>query len=176
MTTAPPVLAIFNNPEVKFTADSLKSNLVLLLDDIRDPGNLGTIIRIADWFGIKQVVCSETTVDLYNPKVIQASMGSIARLQVIYTDAVSWLAYLPSTTPVYGTSLDGKNLYERKLSATGVIVIGNEAKGISKGVQKYVTDKLLIPSFSATTHAESLNASVAAAIICAEFRRQSLLQ
>jgi RNA methyltransferase, TrmH family len=176
LTTAPPVLAVFDIPDISYSPDLINSGLVLLLDDIRDPGNLGTIIRIADWFGIRQVICSETTVDLYNPKVIQATMGSVARVGVSYADPGKWLAQLPAGTRVYGASLEGEDLYKRNLSASGVIVIGNESNGISAGVQQYVTDKIFIPSFSTSAHAESLNASVATAVVCAEFRRRSLFQ
>jgi len=176
LTTAPPVIAVFDISSVIPDPASAENELVLLLDDIRDPGNLGTIIRIADWFGIRQIVCSESTVDLYNPKVVQSTMGSIARVKVHYTDVCVYLEKLSKPVKVYGTTLDGENLYNLHLSASGIIVIGSESTGISGQVKKYLTKKLFIPSFGASNHAESLNASVATAVVCAEFRRQTMLQ
>lgn len=147
--------------------------LLLALDGVQDPGNLGTIIRIADWFGIKQIVCSKETADAYNPKTVQATMGSLARINIIYVESLAeWLKSLPKDTPIYGTLLDGENIYEQKLSQEGVIVMGNEGNGISEEVRKLVTHKLLIPSFSDGDTAESLNVAIATAITCSEFRRQ----
>ena len=147
-------------------------DLILVLDDIRDPGNLGTIIRTADWFGIKNVLCSPTTVDLYNPKVIQASMGSFIRMNVVYED----LDHIIQTAKekelkIYGTLLNGDNIYSQKLDNKGLIVIGNESRGISENIKKLITHCISIPAHS-NSKAESLNASVATAIICAEFRRK----
>ncbi len=147
--------------------------LLLALDGVQDPGNLGTIIRIADWFGIKQIVCSKDTADAYNPKTVQATMGSLVRINIIYVESLAeWLGSLPEGTPIYGTLLDGENIYEQKLSQEGVIVMGNEGNGISEEVRKLVTHKLLIPSFSDGDTAESLNVAIATAITCSEFRRQ----
>lgn len=140
--------------------------LAIALDDIRDPGNLGSIIRIADWFGIKYVLCSKTCVDLYNPKVVQATMGSLARVQVRYVDLPGVLNGYPH---VYGAVLNGRNIYREKLPDVGVILIGNEAKGISDALLKHVAVKLSVPGFS--KGADSLNAAIATAIICSEFRR-----
>ena len=156
------------------TADTIETNeLTLMLDGIQDPGNLGTIIRLADWFGIRHVVCSNDTVDVYNPKVVQATMGSIARVKVSYTPLEPLLNALPPSFPVYGTLLDGDNIYTQQLTAHGIIVMGNEGKGLSPSVRQRVNHKLLIPHFATGEHrAESLNVAIATAIVCAEFRRQ----
>ena len=144
--------------------------LCLALDGIQDPGNLGTIIRLADWFGIDRVFCSPDTADVWNPKVVQATMGSIARVAVVYTDLPSLLAASP--LPVYGTLLDGDSIYAQPLSAEGIIVMGNEGSGISAPVRQLVTHRLLIPAFSTAHVAESLNVAIATAITCSEFRRR----
>jgi len=176
LTTSSPVLAVVDIPGDSYAFSGFSEGLTLLLDDIKDPGNLGTIIRIADWFGIGQVLCSETTVDLYNPKTVQATMGSIARIKVIYSDLVKILSGITPGKKIYGTFLDGRNIYSQELDQTGVIIIGNESKGISHEVAQFVTDKLFIPGFHALNNlsdsAESLNASIAAAIVCSEFRRR----
>lgn len=146
--------------------------LLLALDGVQDPGNLGTIIRIADWFGIKQIVCSRETADAYNPKTVQATMGSLARIRIKYVDSLpDWIKSLPEGTPIYGTLLDGENIYQQKLTQQGVIVMGNEGNGISQEVRQLVTHKLLIPSFSDGDTAESLNVAIATAITCSEFKR-----
>ena len=145
--------------------------LILALDGVQDPGNLGTIIRTADWFGITDIVCSLDTVDVYNPKVVQATMGSLARVRVHYTHLPSFLRSLKKDTPIYGTLLDGKDIYSEPLSKEGVIIMGNEGNGISEEVRELVTHKLLIPHFS-TPHPESLNVSIATAITLSEFRRR----
>jgi RNA methyltransferase, TrmH family len=172
-----PVLAVAPIPASEDSPLLLRTGLTLALDDIADPGNLGTIIRIADWFGIPQVVCSPGTVDLYNPKVIQSTMGSFLRVKVVKRDLATFLGENEPSVPVFGTFPEGENLYARNLPAAGVILIGNEARGISPNLEKYVTRRLSIPSFALSgekaDHAESLNAAVAAAIVCAEFRRQS---
>lgn len=148
----------------------------LALDGVQDPGNLGTIIRIADWFGITTVFCSNDTADVYNPKVIQATMGSIARVSVIYTDICSLIDSIPQGTPVYGTFLDGRNIYKQTLTPNGIIVMGNEGKGISAKVAEKITRRLFIPSYpEGNVTAESLNVAIATAITCAEFRRQASL-
>jgi RNA methyltransferase, TrmH family len=178
LTTPGQVLAIVSIPEAKINPGSLAGTLTLVLDDIRDPGNLGTIIRIADWFGINAVICSETTVDLYNPKVVQATMGSIARVPVYYTNLADFLSGLPSSLNIYGSFLEGGNIYDMALESHGIIIIGNESKGISDDVAKFVTNRVHIPSFStgkgSAPHAESLNASVAAAVLCSEFKRRTI--
>jgi len=174
------VLAIFHIPnKIVSTANepsvtplpSAKGQLVLALDGVQDPGNLGTIIRIADWFGIDTICCSPDTADAYNPKVVQATMGSLAHVHIYYGDLVSWLQQ--EKVPVYGTLLDGQNIYQQALTTEGVIVMGNEGNGISSAVRKLVTHKLLIPNYHKSSEtAESLNVAIATAITCAEFRRR----
>jgi len=163
------VLATVKYPE-KRKINFISPELILALDTIQDPGNLGTIIRIADWFGIKKLVCSLETADAYNPKVVQASMGAITRVQFVYTNLSNWLKELPSDTNIYGTLLDGENIYKTKLESNGVIVIGNEGNGISKEIQNLVSHKIKIPAYG-NSLMESLNAAVATAIVCNEFRR-----
>lgn len=149
--------------------------LVLALDGVQDPGNLGTIIRVADWFGINTIYCSHDTADAFNPKVVQATMGSIARVHIIYCDLLQLLDALPADIPVYGTLLDGENIYRQPLTAHGLIVMGNEGKGISAAVAAKVNRRLLIPNFpEGRETADSLNVAVATAITCAEFRRQNI--
>lgn len=169
------VIGIFNIPQQDNDyTQVISQELCLCLDGIQDPGNLGTIIRTADWFGIKHIFCSLDTVDVYNPKVIQATMGSIARVQVHYNDIASIIKELPSNTPIYGTLLDGNNLYAQELQNKGLIIMGNEGNGISKEIRKLITHKLYIPTYPQNKKtAESLNVSIATAIICAEFRRRS---
>jgi len=153
-----------------FNADELS----LALDGVQDPGNLGTIIRIADWFGITHIYCSEDTADVYNPKVVQATMGSIARVKIQYGDLLGLVESLPADVPVYGTLLDGDNIYQQKLENRGLIVMGNEGKGISPILAKKVNHRLLIPNFpEGRATADSLNVAIATAITCSEFRRQS---
>ena len=148
------------------------SELSLALDGVQDPGNLGTIIRIADWFGITHIYCSQDTADVYNPKVVQATMGSIARVKVEYGDLLGLVESLPADVPVYGTLLDGDNIYQQKLENHGLIVMGNEGKGISPALVKKVNHKLLIPNFpEGRATADSLNVAIATAITCSEFRR-----
>jgi TrmH family RNA methyltransferase len=148
--------------------------LYLALDTVQDPGNLGTIVRVADWFGIETILCSHDTADAYNPKVIQATMGSIARVRIIYTDLPKTLESLASTMPVYGTFLDGENIHAKQLPEEAIIVMGNEGKGISQEVARLVTDRILIPNYpEGRPTADSLNVAIATAITCAEFRRNS---
>ena len=177
------VLALFPLPEQAADAAMQPSvlqlparELVLALDGIQDPGNLGTIIRLADWFGIGTILCSTDTADAWSPKVVQATMGSIARVHIIYYDLNEWLSALPSDVPVYGTMLNGTDMYRQSLTQHGVIIMGNEGNGISEQVAARVSHKLLIPNFSLTPDdtAESLNVAIATAITCAEFRRKAL--
>ncbi|MBQ7273343.1 MAG: RNA methyltransferase [Bacteroidales bacterium] len=169
LSSPSPVLALVRKPQVAFKAPS--EGLYLALDGIRDPGNLGTILRIADWFGIDAVYASEDTVELYNPKVVQSTMGAIFRIPFYTTDIPSLCSSYPCK--VYGTFLDGENMYRKELSATGIIVIGNEANGISAETAACVTDRLFIPPYPADDPgSESLNAAVATAVTVAEFRRQ----
>ena len=159
------VLAVFKIPDSKKTK---VSGLCLALDGVQDPGNMGTIIRIADWFGISTIYCSEDTADAWSPKVVQATMGSIARVNIIYINLPDFLRH--TDKPVYGTLLDGTDIYDQQLSGEGIIVMGNEGNGISDEVRTLVSHRLLIPKYHEGP--ESLNVAVAAAIVCAEFRRQ----
>lgn len=166
------VLAVFEIPKAQLTLN-ITQHLTLALDGIRDPGNLGTIIRIADWFGISHIFCSLDTADLYNPKVVQATMGSIAHVQVVYTDLLKLFYTLPPSYPIYGTLLDGENIYEQELTQEGIIVMGNEGNGISTEIRQLINKRLLIPDFHADgQRAESLNVAIATAITCSEFRRR----
>jgi TrmH family RNA methyltransferase len=159
-------LAVFKIPKAK---EMKESGLILALDDVRDPGNLGTIIRLCDWFGIETLFCSEETVDIFNPKVVQATMGSISRVNVVYGDLENFLVKTKLT--VFGTFMDGKNIYQESLPNDGVIVMGNEANGISEAVEKLVTDRIAIPRFGDLQITESLNVATATAIILSEFKR-----
>ncbi len=163
------VLALFFIPSTIFYQPS---TLSLALDSVQDPGNLGTIIRIADWFGIDTIYCSEDTADAYNPKVVQATMGSLAHVHIIYCDLLQLFDALPPSYPVYGTLLDGDDIYQQPLSQEGIIVMGNEGNGISEAVRQRVTRRLLIPNFHQGESAESLNVAIATAITCSEFRRR----
>lgn len=161
------------NDEGEVNPTTPQNELCLALDGVQDPGNVGTILRIADWFGIRTVYCSADTADVYNPKVVQATMGSIARVRVIYTDLEALFERLPASTPVYGTLLDGDDIYRQPLSPCGIIVMGNEGNGISAPIRRRITHKLLIPRFgNAADGAESLNVAIATAVVCSEFRRR----
>lgn len=169
------VLAVFPQPESISGAGLFEnnSNLVLALDGVQDPGNLGTIIRIADWFGIEQIVCSQETADAWNPKVVQATMGSIARVHVSYCDLASFLDSLPEGTPVYGTLLDGDDINKAEIQNRGVVIMGNEGNGISPAIAQRVTHRLLIPNYPAGRKtADSLNVAIATAITCFEIRKR----
>lgn len=168
------VLALFEIPEYPEipTPDS-DNTIILALDGVQNPGNLGTIIRIADWFGIKDIVCSHGTVDVYNPKVVQAAMGSMARVRVHYTDLSNYLWIIDKEIPIYGTFLDGEDVYTSNINPAGVIIMGNEGQGISPEIASLVTQKLTIPNFnSGSDGADSLNVAVATAIMASEFRRR----
>ncbi|MFH7016640.1 RNA methyltransferase [Flavobacterium sp. FlaQc-47] len=168
LSTPNSCLAVFKIPtENKI----INSGLILALDDIRDPGNLGTILRLCDWFGIKQIICSKETVDIYNPKVVQATMGSIARVNVNYVDLKTFIA--ETSLPVFGTFMDGENVYQSSLPQNGIIIMGNEANGISEEIEKTVTSRLTIPRFGELQKTESLNVATATAIILSEFKRNS---
>lgn len=151
-----------------------RQRLCLALDDVQDPGNLGTIIRVADWFGIEDIFCSPGTADVYNPKTVQATMGAIARVRIHYLPLVETLQQGERDYPIYGTLLEGKNMYERDLKNKGLIVMGNEGKGLSPEMRTLITDSLYIPSFPQDRPtSESLNVAIATAIVCAEFRRRA---
>ena len=166
------VMGIFRQPQHDTDTTTPQRELCLALDNVQDPGNLGTIIRIADWFGIENIFCSTGTADIYNPKTIQATMGAIGRVKVHYVDLPEMLASLKGKAPIYGTFLDGEVVYTKKLEKHGVIVMGNEGNGIGDECSRHITEKLLIPSYpEGRATSESLNVSVATAIICNEFRR-----
>lgn len=173
LSTPNKVVALINYFENQEFNISQLNTLVLALDDIKDPGNLGTIVRIADWFGITDIFCSKQCVDIYNPKVVQSTMGSIARVHVYYTELSEFLMTASEYTTIYGALLEGDNIYKSQLTQSGIVVIGNESRGISENIMPYIHKKLKIPSFSLNTgnSAESLNASVATAIFCSEFKR-----
>ena len=168
LSTPSSCLAVFQIPKQEQLANA---GLLVALDDIRDPGNLGTIIRLCDWFGIEQIVCSKETVDLYNPKVVQATMGSIARVKLNYLDLEKFIS--ETTLPVFGTFMDGSNIYEEELPNEGIIILGNEANGISKSIEKLVKNRIAIPRFGNLQKTESLNVATATAIVLSEFRRSS---
>ena len=182
------VLAVFHIPTPSQSSDIIvchtqtfwsenhqASALSLALDGVQDPGNVGTIIRIADWFGITQIFCSPDTADVYNPKVVQATMGSLAHVNITYCDLVPLLR--EANVPVYGTLLDGQDIYQQTLSEKGIIVMGNEGNGISPEVRQLITNKLLIPNFNKNSEtADSLNVAIATAITCSEFRRHTQAQ
>lgn len=162
----PGVLGVFyfkQNTTIDF------SNWIVALDDVRDPGNLGTIIRMCDWFGISQIVCSNNTVDCYNPKVLQATMGSIARVNISYIELNSFLQHVD--IPIYGAFMDGASVYKTKLPKKGILVMGNEANGISKEVSDLISQEISIPQFGEIT-TESLNVATATAILLNEVRRE----
>lgn len=160
-------LAVFKTkPEIELSLEGLN----LCLDDVRDPGNLGTIIRLCDWFGIKNLICSEETVDCYNPKVIQSTMGSLARVNIYYKNLKTILS--STNLPVIGTFMEGENIYNSKLPNEGIIIMGNEANGISNEIENLVTQKISIPQFGEIQETESLNVATATAIILSEFKRR----
>ncbi|QBN18881.1 TrmH family RNA methyltransferase [Flavobacterium nackdongense] len=159
-------LAVFKIPVEK---KIVESGLIIALDAVRDPGNLGTIMRLCDWFGIDQIICSKETVDIYNPKVVQATMGSIARVNVTYVDLETFISQ--TQVPVFGTFMEGENIYKTNLPLEGIIIMGNEANGISPEIEKLITNRLSIPRFGTLQKTESLNVATATAIVLSEFRR-----
>lgn len=170
------VLALFELPDYPTPDNISDKEVCLALDDIQDPGNLGTIIRVADWFGIRHIFCSIGTTDAYSPKTVQASMGAVARVQMHYVDLPQYLSAVRSNhpqTPIYGTFLEGSNIYNEPLSTSGIIVMGNEGNGISDPVKQTVSHKLFIPNYpEGCVTSESLNVAIATAITCSEFRRR----
>ncbi|MFL0353955.1 RNA methyltransferase [Xanthomarina sp. GH4-25] len=159
-------LAIFKIPEQQQIEDN---QLIVALDDVRDPGNLGTIIRLCDWFGIKDLVCNLETVDCYNPKVIQATMGSITRVNITYLNLQTFIINSKMTS--FGTFMDGETVYKKQLPEKGILIFGNEANGISKDIENLVSEKITIPRFGNLQATESLNVATATAILLSEFRR-----
>lgn len=168
------VLAVFKQLTYEVDVNEVaRKQLCLVLDDVQNPGNLGTIVRLADWFGIEHIFCSKGCADIYNPKTVQATMGGIARVRVHEADLPELLSRLDKDIPVYGTFLDGENMYGKELENRGLIVMGNEGKGVSKEVEAFVTERLYIPNYpEGRETSESLNVAIATAIVCAEFRRR----
>ncbi|MBK5209612.1 MAG: RNA methyltransferase [Flavobacteriaceae bacterium] len=160
------VLALFKIPS---EISAIKSGLIVALDKINDPGNLGAIIRLCDWFGVDQLICSINTVDCYNQKVVQSSMGSLARISIIYTDLVAYLQN--SSLPKYATLMNGENVYKSNLPKNAVLILGNEANGISNSILKIITNTISIPRFGLLKQTESLNVATATAILLSEFKR-----
>ncbi len=175
LTTPQKVVAVVEMSDGKINLGAHKGKLTLVLDEVKDPGNLGTIIRIADWFGIENIICSENTVDVYNPKVVQATMGSLFRVNVFYEGITSILKENQNALklPVYAASMKGTSVYDASLSKEGLIILGNESEGVGQELLDYVDHALTIPSFAKGNHAESLNVAVATAIVCSEFRRRN---
>jgi len=166
LKTANTALALFKIPQSKIIQNK---GLIVALDAVRDPGNLGTIIRLCDWFGVQQLICSEDTADCYNPKVVQATMGSLARVQVHHVSLPEYLEKI--NLPIFGGFMDGKNVYSEKLPKDGILVMGNEANGISNEIIQKITHKITIPRFGKIQKTESLNVASATAILLSEFRR-----
>ena len=170
------VLAVIKIPQLKLPATAQIGDISFVLDKLRDPGNFGTIIRLADWFGVKQIFCSPDTVECYNPKVVQSSMGAIFRVEIHYVDLNNYLAEIKQNKShhIYSTSLNGTDLYKTNLSRPSIIILGNESGGISDNLIELSDENLLIPNYSSSSDkTESLNVSMAAAIICSELRRQT---
>lgn len=168
------VLAIFEQPSFKLDPKIINESLCLALDDVQDPGNLGTIVRVADWFGIEHIFCSSGTADIFNPKTVQATMGALARVKVHYCDLPVLIRQLKDT-PVYGTFLNGDIIYSEPLTKNGLIVMGNEGKGVSQEVEKLINKRLYIPNYPQEREtSESLNVAIATALVCGEFRRRLL--
>ena len=170
------VIAIFRKqPDILPTTGVLQSELCLALDTVQDPGNLGTILRLARWFGINHVICSPATADIYSPKVVQATMGALGKVSVAYTPLPQYLASLGDEIPIFGTFLNGTNIYDAPLTSHGIIVMGNEGNGISPETANHINQRLYIPPYPmGSPTIESLNVGVATAITCAEFRRRTL--
>lgn len=173
LKTPQDVLAVFKQPEYKLEDANPTDQLVLVLDGIQDPGNLGTIIRSADWFGIEHIVCSFDTADIFGPKAIQATMGALAHVNIHYTELDRFLKTY--NVPVYGAFLDGENIYKKALESHGIIVMGNEGNGIRPAIEKLIKERLYIPNYPENREtSESLNVAIATAVVCAEFRRQTI--
>lgn len=162
-------LAVFKIPIIQ----PISNQLILALDNIKDPGNFGTIIRVCDWFGISDIICSNETVDLYNPKVVQATMGSLSRVNILYCDLATEL--IKYNLPIYGTFMDGNSIYNNNKIENGIIVMGNEANGISSEIEKLCSHKISIPRFGSLQATESLNVAMATGILLAEIKRKSII-
>lgn len=173
LKTPQDVIALFKLPTYEANNIDTQKELVIALDGIQDPGNLGTIVRLADWFGIEHIVCSADTTDAFAPKCVQSTMGALARVKVHYLDLEAYLR--TQQAPVYGTFLDGENVYEKTLTPNGILMMGNEGNGISEKMESLVSERLFIPSYPAERPtSESLNVAIATAIACAEFRRREV--
>lgn len=171
LSTFSQVVAVYEIPTLDYDINTVHNNLCIALDCVQDPGNLGTIMRTADWFGIRDIFCSVGTADVYNPKVVQATMGAISRVRVHYVDLPEFLSTMSKDMPIYGTFLDGDDISSASLSETGIIVMGNEGKGISAEVAKYINKRLTIPAFpKGASTSESLNVAIATAITVSQFR------
>lgn len=170
LSTPPRVIAVYRMPEPEDVPAPVAGELAVLLDGIQDPGNLGTIVRSAHWFGIRRIYCSKDTVDIFNSKTIQATMGSIGHVDVFYCDLADIIASRPDGMQVFGLLLEGENIYRQPLSQSGLIVLGNEGKGISPAIRGLVTGALTIPPGNPSSHSESLNVGVAAAVALSQFR------
>lgn len=174
LSTPNQALALVRLPQTQIRAEALRGKISLALDNIQDPGNLGTIIRTADWFGIEHIICSETTADLFNPKVIQATMGSFMRVKLMYTPLQAFLQSLPEDFPLLGTVLKGTDLYQQHPPSEGLIITGNESRGISPEIEAQLSHRLTIPLYhqeGKSTFPESLNAGVATGIVLAWARQ-----
>lgn len=171
LSTPPDVVAVFRLPSEPERLPDLSGELVLALDGIQDPGNFGTILRTADWFGVNTVVVSKDTVDLFNPKTIQATMGALKRVKVYTVDLFEFIKSHPQME-VYGTLLNGENIFKTQLKSEGIIIMGNEGNGISENVIKLINSPLTIPPYHENAHGESLNVAIATAITLAEFRKR----
>jgi TrmH family RNA methyltransferase len=169
LSTPQSILAVVQIPkQTDLNIKKLESSFLLALDGVQDPGNLGTIIRTADWFGLNTILCSMDTAEVYNPKVVQASMGSLSRVNIIYTDFKVLFSQI--NFPVYGAVLDGKSIYETDFGLQGIILLGNEGNGISKDLQEIINYPITIPRYG---KAESLNVAISASIFCSELRRKT---
>jgi RNA methyltransferase, TrmH family len=168
-------LAVIPMAENEMNTSEIFTRLSVALDYVQDPGNLGTIIRAAAWFGIRDIICSENCVDVYNPKVIQASMGALMHVNVFYYDLKEFLITASQNNiPVFGTLLDGESIYDHKLNKYGIILLGNESKGISEELFPFITDKIMIPRFNTAKQGiDSLNVGMAASVVFSEFLRKS---
>jgi RNA methyltransferase, TrmH family len=171
LTTPNRVLAVAEIPEHAINISTVNNSLSIALDDVSDPGNLGTIIRIAHWFGISTIICSENCVDAYNPKVVQAAMGSLFFVDVVQTNLEGFFSDKKLTAPVYGTVLDGKSIYAEKPKHPAILLFGNESAGISNELKKFITHPVTIPPAGSGHKPDSLNVATASAILCAEFFR-----
>ena len=175
LSSPSPVVAIAKMPfEKPFKAPD-KEELYLALESIKDPGNMGTIIRMAEWFGVKAIYCSPDCVDIYNPKVVQSTMGSLFRVKVSYIELEELVVMAKKSIPVYGTFMDGKNIYQTKLPKGALVIMGSESHGISPQLEKRISEKIHIPSFyKKRSRIDSLNVAIATSVVCSEFKRQSI--